>query len=206
MNQILVYKLHNKKIYKYFFILIFIICIVICTVSCFQYLIFIYKIKNNNIQTSNLLNYFPITQLYLNCNTKISSIPYKMFDSISETYVTLDIIGFIQIPKISLNYPISKTLTDKNLNLLPCKVCGPEINCFDNLFFSNLNLLCIGDSIYLYDLYNNFKIYSVYHINEVDETNTNCLNRSSNNIKEITLITCNNYTQKRLIVVAKEEA
>lgn len=217
MNQILIYNFHTQKKYKYFFVFIFIICIIICTVSCFNYLNFMHKIQNNSIQSSSLLENFKITQLYLNCNPKISSLSHKMFDCISGTYVILDIIGFIKIPKLNLNYPISKTLTTNNLNLLPCKVCGPEINhlgnfCIaahnfnNNLFFSNLFLLNIGDQIYLYDLYNNFKKYSVCSINEVEETNTNCLNTTNSHISEVTLITCNNYTKKRLIVIAKEEA
>ena len=148
MNQILIYNFHIKKKNQYFFIFIFISCVIVCTTSCFNYFNFMQKIKTNSIQSSSLLENFKITQLYLNYNPKILSLPYKMFDCISGTYVILDIIGFIKIPKLNLNYPISKTLTNNNLNLLPCKVCGPEIN--------HLGNLCIA----AHNFNNNFSIYT----------------------------------------------
>lgn len=216
MNQILSCNPKFNQKYKKFFFTILIISLIACTISCINYLKFMHKIHSNHELSSKISNINKIINLSSNNYNTISSISYKIFDSFSNNYIYVDIIGFIEIPKINIVYPISKTLTDENLNLLPCKVCGPEINEFGNLciaghnfnnniFFSNLFLLNKNDFIYIYDLYNNLTIYKIQNIYEVPAQNTECLDCSTNSLRELTLITCNNFNNKRLIIKAQEE-
>ena len=101
------------------------------------------------------------------------------------------------------------------LKISPCRLCGPEPNQIGNLciaghnydngkFFSNINKLNIGDIIRIYDLSNNYLEYSIYDKFEVEINNTSVLSQNTNNIRETTLITCNNQNKTRIILKAKE--
>ena len=75
----------------------------------------------------------------------------------------------------------------------------------DKRFFSRLNELNVGDIINIYDNSQNkvsYMIYKVFETNANDITNTL---ESTSNLKEITLVTCNNINGNRIIVKAKEQ-
>lgn len=125
------------------------------------------------------------------------------------------IIGKITIDKINLDYSILSTCSEELLKISPCRICGPEPNQIGNLciaghnydngkFFSNINKLCIGDIICIYDLNNNYLKYSIYDKFEVEISDTSVLSQDTNNKKELTLITCNNKKKNRFILKAKE--
>lgn len=153
MNQILICNLKTKSKFRLIFIVFIIVSIFICSIFCFNHLKFMYKLQINNERSIFLSENLNITNLYSSYDKKIvTSIPYEVYDSVTNSFIDINIIGFIEIPKINLKYPISETINDKNLNILPCKLCGPLINtpgnfCIaghnfnNNLFFSNLFLL-----------------------------------------------------------------
>lgn len=212
MNQILVtdnnnlifnnlIKHSNKKKKNYF--LIFISSISIGLIISF-YLLFSYfsKLKEKE-KTLDLKNKYSINTLYSTTNSYEA---IKLSDSIS-------IIGLIEIPKISISYPIIKDSNAELLKISVCRFAGPMPNKVGNLciaghnyknssMFSKLHKLNIGDSIFITDL-NNVKIeYIVYDKFKVKQNNLNCTN-SSNNV-EVTLITCNdNNNKERVVVKAK---
>ena len=67
---------------------------------------------------------------------------------------------------------------------------------FNNNFLPKFN--------YRYDLSNNYLEYSIYDKFEVEINNTSVLSQNTNNIRETTLITCNNQNKTRIILKAKE--
>ena len=124
--------------------------------------------------------------------------------------------GIIQIPKIDLYYPVFSHLTEELLKSSPCKFYGdtPSVNgniCiaghnYDNrLFFSKLSSHSSNDIIYIFDN-NGFKyVYSVYNIYEVPSSDLSPVLNYEQNEKILTLVTCNNFNNNRIIVRAKQK-
>ena len=165
---------------------------------------------DNNLIFNNLTNNTNKKKNKYSINTLYSeSSSYeaiKLSDSIS-------IIGLIEIPKISISYPILKESNSELLKISVCRFSGPMPNKIGNLciaghnyksnsMFSKLHKLNIGDSIFITDL-NNVKLeYVVYDKFKVKQNNLECT-KSSNNV-EITLITCNdNNNKERVVIKAK---
>ena len=133
--------------------------------------------------------------------------------SVTATYKGSEIIGYIEIKSLKINYPIFSSYNDELLKTAICKFLGPNINevgnlCilghnyYNNKFFSKLYELNIGDEIILYDLDKNAFPYKVFDKNIVNENDLNCLSQSSGGMKIITLITCANNSHNRTIVKA----
>lgn len=198
-NYLINKKSENRKKYLIIFLISIIICIIILIYFIFS---FFQKINEKN-QTNLLKEKYNINSLYSK-NNNYSTL--KLSNDIS-------IIGLIEIPKISISYPI---LSNSNENLLKISVCrfsGPLPNRVGNmciaghnynntLMFSKLNKLNIGDSIYISDLNNTKLEYVIYNKFRVKQNNLNCT-ENTNNV-EITLITCNdNNNSERLVIKAK---
>lgn len=125
----------------------------------------------------------------------------------------LPIIGGIAIPKVNLNMPIVKgmsndgiaigaeTMTQKQeMGKGNYSLAGHNLN-KKGLLFSSLYLLKSGDKIYLTDLENIYE-YQINQKKYVDPKDVSVV-REKKNIKEITLVCCNQDSSKRLIVSAK---
>lgn len=130
-------------------------------------------------------------------------------------------IATINIPKINVEYPIldgetdSVEETEALLKISPTKFWGPEPNEVGNFcivghnyrnsrFFSKVPTLENGDIIKITDLAGQTINYRVYNKYEVDPTDVSCTSQLTNGNKEITLITCTNDSQHRVIVKARE--
>ncbi len=210
MNQILFTNDNNlkndkKNVKNYKLILLFSLIIIIFLLS---YYIYSYVISNKKENISfALLNNFNIKRLYSDEN--------------EYTVVTLNndqdffVIGSIEIPSIRINYPILSDTNDELLKIAPCRFYGPYPNkegnlCIaahnydDNRFFSNLFKLKIGDKINIYDSTSSLTIYYIYDKFEITKNDTTCTSQDTNGKKEITLVTCNNFNNNRLIIKAKE--
>lgn len=125
------------------------------------------------------------------------------------------VIGVINIAKLDIIYPIIEYIDENSLNISICKYSETEINKEGNLcllghnmrngtFFSKLYKLETGDIIELTDSTRNtlnYKVYDKYYINPED---IEIFNQNSKDIKEVTLITCNDTSSKRLIIKLKE--
>lgn len=123
--------------------------------------------------------------------------------------------GIIQIPKIDLYYPVFSNLTEDLLKVSPCKFYGdtPNVNgniCiaghnYDNrLFFSKISSLSSNDIIYIFDNNDVKYIYIVYTIYEVPSSDLSPVLNYDENEKTLTLVTCNNFNNNRIIVRAKQ--
>lgn len=82
-------------------------------------------------------------------------------------------------------------------------LCIAGHNYVDYKFFSRLNELKKGDKIQIYDLSGTMLEYTVFHIYESAPNDTSCTLQNTNGLSIVTLLTCNNVSGKRLIVVAK---
>ena len=126
-----------------------------------------------------------------------------------------DTIGTISIPSINVEYPILSETTTALLKIAPCKFWGPEPNEVGNLciaghnyrsdkFFSNVPDLVVGDTIEITDLSGRTLKYSVYDKYTVVPEDTSCTSQETDGKKIVTLITCTDDNEKRVIVQAKE--
>lgn len=203
MNQILdtemkKLKKSNKIIFKFQFS-ISIIVIILLLIFIFSYL---HSLQKNEKTSKNLIGNYNI---------------YKLYNNDEQNSYTSEntIFGIIEIPKINIYYPVFATLSEELLKISPCKFYGksPTLNgniCIaghnynNSMFFSNLYLLEKNDQIYLYDNQNNKFIYTVFDLYEVDESDLSPIFNYNKSLRELTLVTCNNSTQNRIIVKAKQ--
>lgn len=206
-NNISHYKnsiLKKKKVYKSLFI--FSIFALILFILFYIYLYF--RLLKKEKVSKNILEIYDIQRLY-----STNTAPVELPNIILESGDSADILGIIQIDKIGLRYPILSKTTDEFLEIAPCKFYGSNLNDYGNFciaghnydndeLFSNLKFLEIGDIIKIYNLNGNYISYKVYDKFETVASDLSCI-KQNKSIKEITLITCNNYNNKRLIIKAK---
>lgn len=211
MNQILQTDLKNnknsnliklKKILKFqfYFSITFIVFIGLFTIYSNI------KLSRQERYSQQILNNYNITKLYSNLSSSESS----DFDkNVENSYV----IGVIEIAKINVNYPIFSNYNDELLKISPCRFYGPSPGKVGNLciaghnydndkFFSKISFLNINDEIILYD--DSDKKFS-YYVSDIYEVNPNDLSPVYSydiNSRQLTLITCNNFNNNRIIVKA----
>lgn len=200
MNQILIVPINHKKYIVFFKIELTISILII--VGCLVYLFISYYFVDYSNQ--NLLDSYQISKLYAN-------------NSITVTFTdTPQIIGTISIPKINIHYSIISQLNDDLLKKSICKFYGPNPNEIGNLcvtghnynndvFFSNLHQLEIGDSVFIEDNLSKVVEYKIYQKYETQFTDTSCTSQDTFGKKELTLVTCNNVNGNRVIVKATEK-
>lgn len=167
------------------------------------------KLKKESVSNNLKLNYTVMT-LYSKKDKKYNLKALENFSNQSPF-----IIGLIQIDKIKLSYPILSSISDDLLKISPCRFAGPMPNqkgnlCIaahnyvDNKFFSNLFKLELKDRIKIFDLSSKSIEYEIYNIEEVRFNDFSCTIQPLEDLKMITLITCNNVSGNRLCIKAKE--
>lgn len=195
MNQILFNKSNNKKkvfVFKFQFILsvIFIIFTLLAILKTYNE-----KESFENISKS------------LDKRVEIQSIYNTLKVEKSDNIY----FGKIIIEKISLEYSIFNKCDDELLKISPCKFYGGNIeekgniciaahNYNDSRFFGKIDKLEIKDTIKIIDLKNNSYEYIIYDIFETNEDDLSILKGNKN--YELTLLTCNNSNNKRIIIKA----
>lgn len=216
MNQILYNKYDNYKndnshnnslrLKKFnFFRLSFLLSFILFLFSILLLFFITYSKSQQELLSSKIIEKYKISKLYNNSNTSYNYLLYN----------NSEILGFIEIPKLNIYYPIFANISDDLLKIAPCRFSGPLPNSNGNLciaghnydntkFFSKINSLKKEDKIYIYDTNNNQTTYHVYDIYEVNSNDLSPLTVSDSNIKELTLVTCNNFNDNRIIVKAKE--
>ena len=113
----------------------------------------------NKVQTAQTKNYKQIE-------------PYKNMPQQLEGY---EVIGKLEIPKISLTTYILSETNKNTLKVSITKLCGPKVNGVGNLciaghnynnsnMFKDLKKLEKEDKIYVTDIYDNKVVYVVYDI------------------------------------------
>ena len=131
---------------------------------------------------------------------------------IEEEYKGYDTIAKIFIPKINLETYVLKNYSTDSLKISVTKFWGANPNEVGNFCiaghnyreFKNITDLEIGDYLTLVDNYNGEIQYVIYDIFKVYPSQTDCLSQDTNGNREITLITCTQNSQKRIIVKARE--
>lgn len=194
-------KNNSRKIFKIQFIFSIIVLCFLLYIIIYS----IYSIQKTEKMSSTLISNYNIYKLYQNISTSRKGLEIEN-----------KIFGTIEIPKISISYPIFSDLNEENLKTSPCKFFGPELgkkgniciaghNYDNNKFFSNLKLLSVKDLIFITDNYDNKFAYSVFDSYEVKETDLSPIFDYNENNNELTLITCNNFNGNRLVIKAIEQ-
>jgi len=126
-------------------------------------------------------------------------------------------IGYIEIPKTNIEYPI---LVDTTAEALETSVgvlypTNPTLNEPGNVviighnyrngkFFSDNNKLSVGDKILIKDTTGRELSYTIYQKFQTTEQDTSFYTRDTNGVAEITLSTCTDDSKARTIVLARE--
>ncbi len=170
--------------------------------------IYFYHLERKEDFSNSLISNYNIYRLYQSS--------YATETSQNKTDNSNNLFGIIEIPKIELYYPVFSNLTEELLKTSPCKFYGdtPSANgniCiaghnYDNrLFFSKISTLSPNDIIYIYDN-NGFKyMYVIDNIYEVPSSDLSPVLNYEQNEKILTLVTCNNFNNNRIIVRAKQK-
>lgn len=131
-----------------------------------------------------------------------------------ETYQGFKIVGTIEIPAIRLAYPIIEKASISAIETSVAMLYGPGPNKAGNTvivghnyrngkFFSNNKKLSIGDKIYITDLSGSRLSYTIYDKFEVADNDSEYMLRSTNGAREISLSTCTDDGNNRLIIEAR---
>lgn len=81
-------------------------------------------------------------------------------------------------------------------------VCIAAHNYDNDKFFSKIHTLSNEDLIYIYNLNGERHEYNVIGNFETEFNDTSCTSQETNGKQEITLVTCNNVNNNRIIVKA----
>ena len=195
MNQIIFDKSENIR-KKYIFKIQFIISIILTIIA-------IISIVFTHNEDENLENISKV----INKNFELCSIY-----NVAKTGTIQDVYcGRIIIDKINLEYSVFNNYNEELLKISPCKFYGVDFgkkgniciaahNYNDNRFFGRIDKLEVKDIIKLIDKENNEYEYIVYDFFEIKENNLEILEANKN--YELTLLTCNNSNNNRIIVKA----
>ncbi|MFR6021582.1 MAG: sortase [Clostridia bacterium] len=216
MNQILQTKIKNSnnngkkksflKIQFYISIFVFLSLIV--------YLFFYWQnLHRDELYSDSLLSNYNLTRLYANSESSNSLYSSDFFSILNANSNDNPILGIIEIKAINVYYPFFAYYSDENLKLSPCKFFGPEPGKVGNIcilghnynndkFFSNVSLLKPNDEIVLYDNLQNSFYYFVENVYEVNNSDFSPIYDYDKNGMFLTLITCNNVNNNRIIVRA----
>lgn len=136
-------------------------------------------------------------------------------EKIVATYKGYNVSAKLTIPKIDLETYVFEDYDEEAMWLCPTKYFGPEPNEAGNYciaahnynkenMFNHIIELEEGDSIFLSDNKKGQVKYEVYDIYKAEPTDNSPLEQNTNGQKEMTLITCSDYSSKRIIVKARK--
>lgn len=220
MNQILKYSIDSNKVdneiknkknsHLSTLRVIFFISIGTAVIFLILFFVRIYKMNKNTQISKKLVSDYQIKTLYSSNISNYNADNIYNYNDDSDLFV----IGMIKIDKIKLTYPILSKTSKELLDISVCRFAGPMPNQIGNLciaghnyvdyrFFSRLNELNTNDIIKIYDLNGLEFNYYVTNIFEVKSTDLSCISQNTNNKTIITLLTCNNVSGKRLVVVGE---
>ena len=136
--------------------------------------------------------------------------------SVTSNGETVTKIAIVNIPSINITYPVLSTYNTELLKTSPCKYWGPDPNEVGNFcivahnyrnakFFSKVPELENGDIEEITDLNNRTIQYVVYDKYVVREDDRSCSSQKTDGRKEVTLITCTDDSENRVVVKATEK-
>ena len=135
---------------------------------------------------------------------------------IPATYKGYTVSARLKISKINVDTYVLKNYSKAAVDICVTKYYGPDPNEVGNYciaghnflrknMFGRLNELRKGDKFTLTDKKHGEVTYEIYDIYKVKPEQTEVLSQNTNGKKEVTLITCSDYTSKRIIVKAREK-
>ena len=133
-----------------------------------------------------------------------------------QTYKGFTVVGKIEIPAIKANYPILDRATPESMKPSVGLLYGVGLNQVGNTviaghnyrngtFFSNNKNLQLGDVVYITDLDGNRIKYTIYNIYVTASNDFEYATRDTAGKREITLTTCTDDVNSRLVIWAKED-
>lgn len=161
----------------------------------------------------------PNLRIYTNeenlINTNEDSDKNKIVEKIAEEYEGFTVSAKLIIPKIDLDTYVLEEYNTDTMDICPTKYFGPDPNEVGNYcmaahnynkenMFNHIIELEIGDTIILKDNENGEVKYEVYDVYKVRPNETEPLSQKTDGRVELTLITCSDYSSKRIIVKARE--
>ena len=161
----------------------------------------------------------PNLRIYTNeenlINTNEDSDKNKIVEKIAEEYEGFTVSARLIIPKIDLDTYVLEEYNTDTMDICPTKYFGPDPNEVGNYcmaahnynkenMFNHIIELEIGDTIILKDNENGEVKYEVYDVYKVRPNETEPLSQKTDGRVELTLITCSDYSSKRIIVKARE--
>lgn len=132
------------------------------------------------------------------------------------TYKGFVMVGYIEIPKTGIKYPVLSETTKKAIETSVAILHGPGLNKPGNtvivghnyrngMFFSDNAKITVGDKIYITDLNGNKVTYIVYNTYETTPEDSDYMVRETNGAMEISLSTCTDDSSARIIIWARAE-
>lgn len=172
------------------------------------------KKKNNNNDTDNEIGNVELDQnLIVNQSASSTSSKSKLA---TQTYKGFTVSGKIEIPAIKLAYPVLDRATKSSIKVAVGISYGVGLNNVgntvimghnfrDGTFFSNLKNLKNGDVIYITDLTGTKIKYTIYNMYTTSASDFDYAVRDTAGKREISLSTCTDDVQARLVIWAKED-
>lgn len=212
MNQILQTRLKSGR-KKFFFKFQLFISIVVFLLLIVYLFLYWQNLHRDELYSDSLLSNYNLTRLYANSESSNTLYSNDFFSILDANSSNNPILGIIEIKAIDVYYPFFAYYSDENLKLSPCRFFGPEPGKVGNIcilghnynndkFFSNVNLLKLNDEIVLYDNLQNSFHYFVENVYEVNNSDFSPIYDYNKNGMFLTLITCNNVNNNRIIVRA----
>ena len=171
--------------------------------------------KNNNNVNESLTNSIePLigidSLLANNTNTTQGTSSKK------QTYKGFPMVGTIEIPRTKLKCPVLESASKAAIEVAVGIYDGPGLNKIGNTiiaghnyrngtFFSDNKKIEVGDKIYITDESGTKLTYIVFNTVTVAPEDSSYFDRDTEGKREITLDTCTDDTQSRLLVLAREE-
>ena len=161
----------------------------------------------------------PLNQIMLDINASLENATGEsQTDSklATRTYKGFPVLGTIEIPSINLNYPILDRATKPSMEVSVGVAYGPGPNKVgntvimghnyrDRTFFSNLKDVKDKDAVYITDNSGARVKYTVYNIYETGSSDFDYASRDTAGKREITLATCTDDVQSRLVIWARAD-
>ena len=170
--------------------------------------------EDNNAILNDVAPSVDLNSLYQNTTTNDESEPGD-----GVTYMGYDVMGYIEIPKTDVEYPIipdyQSSINALNVGIVVLYPSNVDLNepgntvlaghnYRDGSFFSNNKRLEEGDKIYITDTSGERVEYEIYRKYETSTSDSSYMNRDTEGRREISLTTCTDDTSGRLIIWARE--
>ena len=166
------------------------------------------EISSSQAQSGNSDGFNP------NSPNTVTSEKISQNNYVTSTGEKYHIIANLNIPSLSIDYPILSDTSDELLKISLTKYWGADPNQIGNMvvlghnyeskkFFSKLPEIEEGTSILITDLTGQTVEYEVYSTEIIDPYDNSCTSQLTAGKKEITLITCYNRDANRFVVKAR---